>query len=179
MYVALAALQGSAPTPAGGIVVGVALLAVMALGLPAVVLGLPGLWLMVAGMAALSLLGFAGLVPPVAAAVAALAVELVELLILRRFGRVFGGSRRAFWGAVAGGFLGMFVGVPIPVVGPVLTAFAGTFLGALAVTLLETGSVSNSTRVGWGMVLARTASVGMKTGTGMALLVWALLLVVF
>ena len=95
------------------------------------------------------------------------------------FGRAYGGSRRAFWGAVAGGFLGIFVGLPIPLVGPVLTAFLGTFLGALLVTLVETRSLAGSTRVGWGMVLARTASVGLKMGTGVAFLVWAVVLVVF
>lgn len=158
---------------------GGALLLVMALGLPAVAVGLPGLWLMVAGMAGLTLLGFAGWVPAAIAVAAALGVELLELLILRRFGRTHGGSRGAFWGAVAGGFLGLFVGLPVPVVGPVLTAFLGTFLGALAVTLRQTRSLAASTRVGWGMVLARTASVGLKMGTGMALLAWALLLVVF
>lgn len=158
--------------------VGGALLLLMALGLPAVAVGLPGLWLMVTAMAGLALLGFSGWTPVGVAAGAALAVEVLELLILRRFGRAYGGSRRAFWGAVAGGFLGLFAGLPVPVVGPVLTAFVGTFLGALAVTLLETRSLAASTRVGWGMVLARTASVGLKMGTGMALLAWALLLVV-
>lgn len=163
----------------GGTAVGLLAVALMALGLPAIVAGLPGLWLMALAMAALWLLGFAGW-PPVAVAFGAVLVaELLELWILNRFGRARGATPRAFWGAVAGGFLGMFVGLPVPVVGPILTAFLGTFLGALTVTLLETRSLSSATRVGWGMVLARTASVGLKAGTGMALLAWALLLVLF
>jgi hypothetical protein len=157
---------------------GLAVVAVMALGLPALVLGLPGLWLMVVGLGVLALLGFAGWVPPAVGVGAVLAAELAELGLLNRFGRARGATRRAFWGAVLGGFLGIFVGVPVPVVGPVVAAFFGTFLGALAVTLVETRSLPGAARVGWGMVLARTAAVVVKVGTGAALLAWALLLVV-
>jgi hypothetical protein len=160
------------------VLTGLAVVAVMALGLPALVLGLPGLWLMVAGLGVLSLLGFAGWLPPAVGVGAVLAAELAELGLLKRFGRARGATRRAFWGAVAGGFLGILVGLPVPLVGPVVAAFTGTFLGALAVTLVETRSLPGAARVGWGMVLARTAAVVVKAGTGSALLAWALLLVV-
>lgn len=154
-----------------------AVLGLMALSLLAIPFGLPGLWIMVVGVAALAMLGHTAWTSLLLAFLAVAAVEVMELLILRRFGAAYGGSRRAFWGAVAGGFLGLFAGLPVPLVGPVLTAFLGTFVGALAVTWLETRSLPASTRVGWGMLLARATSVGLKLGAGMALLVWAVLMV--
>ena len=94
----------------------------------------------------------------------------VELLVVSRFGRAYGGSRRAFWGAVIGGMAGLFVGVPVPLVGPVITAFVGTFLGAGVVTLVETRSIGRSARVGWGVVLARTVAVALKVGVSVAVI---------
>lgn len=95
----------------------------------------------------------------------AASAELAEFAVVARFGRAFGGSGRAFWGAVIGGTVGLFMGLPIPLVGPVLTAFLGSFAGAGAVTFAETRSVGRSARVGWGVLLARTVAVGLKTAT--------------
>ncbi len=156
-----------------------AVLVLMAVALLAIPFGLPGLWVMVAGVAALVMLGHTAWTTLLVAFLLVAAVEVAELLILRSFGAAYGGSRRAFWGAVAGGFLGLFAGLPVPLVGPVLTGFLGTFLGALAVTWLETRSLPDSTRVGWGMLLARATSVGLKLGAGVALLIWGVLVVAF
>lgn len=161
----------------GGLLAGLGVALLMGVAWLAIPFGVPGLWLMVVGVAGLALLGLTGWTPVAVALGLALVAEAVELWVLRHFGARYGGSPRAFWGAVAGGFLGVFVGLPVPLVGPVLTAFLGTFLGALAVSWLETRSLAGSTRVGWGMVLARTVSVGLKMGTGVALLVWAVFLV--
>jgi uncharacterized protein YqgC (DUF456 family) len=60
---------------------------------------------------------------------------------------------------------GLFVVVPVPVIGPLITAFLGSFIGAGVVTWYETRSWERSTRVGWGLVLARTAAVGLKVAT--------------
>jgi len=98
------------------------------------------------------------------------AAELGEFVVLRRFGERFGGSKGAFWGAIVGGMAGLFVGVPIPVVGPIITAFIGTFLGAGLVTLFETRSIERSTRVGFGLVLARTAAVALKVATAVLMI---------
>jgi uncharacterized protein len=125
-------------------------------------LGLPGLWVIVVITLTLVLAGHVGWGIGIGVAVAAAVAELLELLVLGRFGRAFGGSRRAFWGAVLGGLLGLFVGVPVPVVGSVVTAFVGTFLGAGLVTWVETRSLQRSARVGWGVLLARTVAVALK-----------------
>lgn len=142
--------------------IAIAVVAAMLVALVMIPVGLPGLWIIVATTLALAFAGHlpwgAGLV----VAVAAVAAEAAELLVVSRFGRAFGGSRWAFWGAVLGGMAGLFVGIPVPVVGPVVTAFLGTFLGAGAVTFMETRSIGRSTRVGWGVLLARTAAVALK-----------------
>lgn len=68
-----------------------------------------------------------------------------------------------------GGMIGLFVGMPVPIVGPMITAFMGTFVGAGLVTLLETRSLERSAKVGWGVLLARTASVAMKVGVAVVI----------
>lgn len=142
--------------------ISIAVVAAMAGGLMMIPLGLPGLWLIVATALALVLAGHLSWSAGGVVAVVAVLAEAAELLVVSRFGRAFGGSRRAFWGAVLGGMAGLFVGIPVPVVGPVVTAFLGTFLGAGVVTLMETRSIGRSARVGWGVLLARTAAVALK-----------------
>ena len=80
--------------------------------------------------------------------------------------------------AAVGGCAGLFVGVPVPVVGPVVTACLGTFLGALGVTWLETRSWGQSARVGWGVMLARATAIALKVGGGVVLLLWVTVLLV-
>ncbi len=75
-------------------------------GLLLMPLGLPGLWLMLAaGLATLA--------------------EILELTLTARYTKKYGGSSRAGWGALFGGLAGAFMGVPIPIVGSVIGAFAG------------------------------------------------------
>lgn len=149
----------------------IAVVLAMLVGLVLIPFGIPGLWLMVVVVLGLVLAGTLSWKLGLAAAAAAAVAELAEFLVLQRFGRRFGGSRKAFWAAVAGGMAGLFVGLPVPLVGPLLTAFIGTFVGAGLVTWLETRSLEHSTRVGWGLVLARTVAVALKVATGVAMLV--------
>lgn len=133
--------------------------------------GLPGLWL----MAALTLIGLPmGLVGwgtlAIVAAVA-LSAEAVEFILVKRLGEKFGASRKAFWGAVIGGMAGLFVGVPIPVVGPILTAFLGTFVGAAVVTFFETRSLAAASRVGTGTLLGRAVAAATKVAAGVFILI--------
>lgn len=143
---------------------------VMLLGIAMIPLGLPGLWLIVVVTLGLVLAGEVGWSVGLLVAGVALVAEAAEFMVVSRFGRAYGGSRRAFWGAVIGGMLGLFVGFPVPLVGPVITAFVGTFLGAGAVTLLETRSLGRSARVGWGVVLARTVAVALKVGVAVSVI---------
>ena len=132
-------------------------------------IGLPGLWIIVLIVLGLVVAGSLTWTFGLIATGVAAAAELGELLVLRRFGTVYGGSRKAFWGAVLGGVIGLFVGVPIPLIGPLVTAFFGTFVGAGLVTFLETRSIARSTRVGWGFLVARTAAVGLKVASAVVL----------
>lgn len=145
--------------------------ALMALLLLAVPLGLPGSWLMLAvllvGLVAgrVGWLTFVGLVLLVGGA------EIVEFLLVRRTSLRYGGSSRAFWGAVAGGLAGVAVGVPVPLVGSLLAGLAGTFLGAAAVALWEERRAGPAARIGWGALVGRALSAVVKTGAGVVVLV--------
>lgn len=151
-------------------ILGGAVVVLMLVALATIPLGLPGLWLMVVVTLGLTLAGSVGWKVGLGAAAAAGVAEIAEFFVLQRFGRRYGGSRLAFWGAVLGGLAGLFVGIPVPLVGPLITALMGTFLGAGLVTWIQTRSLEASTRVGWGLVLARTAAVGLKVATGLALI---------
>jgi len=152
------------------VLIGVASVLVMLGCLLVIPLGLPGLWLMVVVVLGLVLAGSLSWTFALIASGAVAATELGEFVVLRRFGKLYGGSSRAFWGAVIGGMAGLFVGVPVPVIGPLFTAFFGTFLGAGLVTFFETRSVERSARVGWGLVLARTTAVALKVATAIVLI---------
>ena len=152
------------------VLIGVAIVFVMCVCLLVIPLGLPGLWLMIVIVLGLVLAGSLTWTFALIAAGAVAATELGEFAVLRRFGTRYGGSGRAFWGAVIGGMAGLFIGVPIPLIGPLITAFFGTFLGAGLVTFIETRSVERSARVGWGLVLARTAAVALKVATAVVLI---------
>ena len=57
----------------------------------------------------------------------AVIAEVVEFMLAGRFAQRYGGSRRAGWGAIIGGMVGAFMGVPIPIIGSVIGAFVGFF----------------------------------------------------
>lgn len=141
--------------------------------------GLPGLWCIVVMSLGLVLLGQLTWTIGLVVAGAALVAELAEFIVLRRFGRAYGGSTRAFWGAVVGGMAGLFVGLPVPVVGPLITGFAGTFLGAGLVTWFETASLERSARVGWGVLLARTVAVALKVAVAVGVIGLVALMLIF
>ena len=152
--------------------------AVMALALITVPFGLPGVWIMVGVLLVAAVLGAVPWTTLLALGVLAGAAEAAEFWLLKKMGTRYGGSRRAFWGAILGGFAGLVVGLPVPLIGSVVAAFVGSFLGAAAVTLYETRSASHATRVGWGVFLARLGSVVLKVGVGAVVLavgVWELI----
>lgn len=150
---------------------GLLITALMALSILLIPIGLPGLWLMVV---LVGLGTWVGEVAPwvlvTALALTALA-ELAEWLIVRRMNLQYGGSPRAFWGAIGGGLVGVVVGAPVPVVGSVVAGFLGSFLGAALVTYWEIRDLDAARRVGWGVLLARVFAVAVKVGVGMAILV--------
>jgi uncharacterized protein YqgC (DUF456 family) len=145
---------------------------VLLLALFLVLLGLPGLWLMI-GVALLynwlaaPVFGVGSLV---VVALLALVAEVLEFTLSARYTRKYGGSPRAGWGAILGGFVGAFVGIPVPVVGSVIGAFVGAFAGALILEITRAEATRGSaTRVAWGALIGRVVAAGAKTGIGCAI----------
>ena len=149
--------------------VAVALVLIELAALCMVALGLPGTWVQVAVAGAIAWTMDAGGRSFLAIVALAVAGELVELASARWGAQRFGGSRRAAWGALAGGFAGLFVGVPVPIVGPLVTSFVGTFAGAIVGEMWGRGLVAPELRIGLGAVIGRAVGVGVKLGIAMAI----------
>src|SRR5512132_482202 len=148
---------------------------VIALSLILIVLGFPGLWIMVATAVTYNLIvpgDPIGWVTLIAVGVLALVAELLEFSLTGRYARKYGGSRRAGWGAILGGIVGAMVGVPVPIVGPVIGAFVGSFLGALIAELTGGSSTGDAARVAKGALIGRVVSTGLKIGIGFTIGVW-------
>lgn len=155
----------------GATILSVLGLLVMAGALLIVPLGLPGSWIMLAVVAVGAVTGQVGWTTVgLLAGLVALA-EAAEFLLVRSLSLRYGGSGAAFWGAVAGGLVGVVVGAPVPVVGSLLAGVAGTFVGAMAVSWWKTREARAAARVGWGAVLGRAASAAVKTAAGIVVLV--------
>lgn len=140
-------------------------------GLLLVPLGLPGNWLMVGVVLVGAALGEVGVPLAVGLTAVAAGAEAGEFLLVKRFSERHGGSRAAFWGAVAGGLIGAAAGAPVPVAGSLVAAVLGTFLGAVAGALWETRELREAGRIGWGATLGRVAAAAVKTAAGFAILV--------
>src|SRR5437588_3810032 len=100
--------------------------AVILLSLILIVLGLPGLWIMVASAVTYNLIvpgDPIGWVTLVIVGVLALVAELLDISLTGSYARKYGGSRRAGWGAIIGGLVGPLVRFPVPLVGPVMRGF--------------------------------------------------------
>jgi uncharacterized protein len=151
-------------------VVAIVAVVVMALAIVLIPLGWPGTWVMVGIVAMGAVLGEVSVGIVVLVMLIAGAAELVEFLIVQQTSTRYGGSSRAFWGAVIGGTVGVFVGFPVPVLGPVIAGFLGSFLGAAIATIREGGGVTAASRVGWGVVLARVISTGVKVAAAFMVL---------
>lgn len=144
---------------------------VMAAAIFLIPLGLPGLWIMVAIVGVGAIMGHVGaVVLGVVVATAAIA-EALEFFIVRSMSLRYGGTTRAFWGAVLGGFAGLFVGTPVPIIGPVIMGIVGSFVGAAAVAVWETRDARAAARVGWGVVLARVIAAFVKVAAAIVILV--------
>ena len=140
-----------------------------------IVLGLPGLWIMVATAVTYNLMVPGepiGWVTLAAVAVLALVAEVLEFTLAGKYARKYGGSRRAGWGAIIGGIAGAMVGVPIPIVGPVIGAFVGSFMGALIAELTSGSSAGDATRVAKGALIGRAVSTALKIGIGFTIGIW-------
>ena len=144
------------------------------LGLVLVPLGLPGLWVMVAGVVGYGwLTGFRSVGVATIAVVLGLAFlgEIIEAWLGFRFARTFGGSRRSAWGALVGGIVGAVMGVPVPIVGSVIGAFLGSFAGAALFEYSVSRTPDTAVRAGWGAVVGRATAAAAKIALGVVIAV--------
>ena len=146
-------------------------LLVMLAGLFIIPFGLPGLWLMI-GVVAFGV--FSGAIAWWTLAflvVLGIVAELLEFLAVKKLSDRHGGSKAAFWGAIAGGLVGAIVGAPIPIIGSFVAGVVGTFAGAAAVTMYEQRDLSHGMRVGFGAALGRAVAVAIKVAVAVVVLV--------
>jgi len=140
-------------------------------GLLLVPFGMPGTWVQVFVLALATIYGRISLVVLILSIVLAVAGEVAEFVFVKRLTARYGGSRKAFWGALAGGMAGVFLGLPIPVVGSIVAGIAGSFIGAVLVAWLETRDLPAAGRVGWGVILGRVFAAAAKLAAGIVILV--------
>jgi uncharacterized protein len=148
---------------------------VLFVGLILIPLGLPGLWVMLLGILGYgALTDFRGIGLGTLAVVTALAFvgEMIEWWIGFKYTQRYGGSRRAGWGALLGGMVGAFAGIPIPIIGSVIGSFLGSFAGAAIFEF--TRSPDNALRTGWGALLGRMWATAAKTSLGLVMAVVAI-----
>jgi uncharacterized protein YqgC (DUF456 family) len=140
-----------------------------------IVLGLPGLWIMIASAITYNLI-----VPGrpmswltvVGICVLGVVAEVLDFTLAGKYARKYGGSRKAAWGAIIGGMIGAFIGVPVPIVGPVIGALIGSFAGALLGELRQTGDTGAATKVATGALVGRVLGTVIKVGLGFTIAIW-------
>jgi len=153
----------------------ISILAAAALiGLCLIPLGLPGLWVMVAGILAYGwLTGFRSVGVATIAIVLGLAFlgEILDQWLGFHYAKRYGGSTRSGWGALIGGIIGAMIGVPIAIIGSVIGAFLGSFAGAALFEFSYSRHAGVATRAGWGALVGRAAAAAVKIAIGLVIAV--------
>src|SRR3954466_9288535 len=96
------------------------LLAVVIVSIMLIPLGMPGTWIIAVAAAVYRITipdGGVGYFTVTVMFVLAAVSAVIEMMLSARYAKKYGGSRRAGWGAMIGGIVGAFMGIPIPVVG--------------------------------------------------------------
>ncbi len=144
----------------------VILILAMPAGLIAVVLGLPGTWIILTASAVYAWLSdFAVITTQLLLGLLILAAvaELIDFTAGLWGARRYGGSKKAMLGTMLGGLLGAIALAPFLLgVGAVLGAFLGAFAGAFSVTYLQQRKMDDAVRVGWGALVGRIFAMVFK-----------------
>jgi uncharacterized protein YqgC (DUF456 family) len=159
----------------------VILVLAMPVGLIAVVLGLPGTWLILAASVFYGwLTDFAIITMQLLLGLIALAVvaELLDFTAGLWGARRYGGTKKAMVGTMIGGILGAVALSPMLFgFGTIVGAFFGAFVGAFSMTYLEQRKMDEAMRVGWGALLGRVFALvfkGAAVVTMIGLDIWAI-----
>lgn len=137
-------------------------------------MGLPGLWVMVAAAllyAWYTSFHYVGLWTLVILAAIAAIAELIEFFAGSAGAKKAGGSRRAAWGALIGGLLGaILLTIPIPIIGTTIGLCIGVFAGALIGEMSVRDDPAHSIRVGIAATKARVYAIVIKLLFSIAML---------
>lgn len=136
-------------------------------------LQLPGTWLIVvssAGYGWLAGWGRFGVKLVALLLVLAFLGELIEFAMGGIVARRSGGSRRAAWGALIGGFAGMMLlTIPVPLIGTIIGGVLGCFAGAAVAELTLHDDVGRSARVGAWSAVGRIVGLVSKIAIAFAM----------
>lgn len=152
------------------------LIVVQCIGIFFTVLGLPGLWLMVAALAGFAWItkfghyvGWPELITAIA--LAALA-EVMEFVAGSAGAKKAGASRRGMIGAMIGALVGGFLfSIPVPILGTIFGVCFGAFVGAAIVEMGVVGDAGHAGRVGWGAAKGRFWGIVIKLVFGVVILI--------
>lgn len=160
------------------------LLVVGVLGLALNVLGLPGIWLIVAATGVYAwLVGGSYLLWCLGVLILlGITAEIAESAFGGVEAKKAGGSKRGIVGAILGGLAGGLIGtvvIPVPVIGTVIGACVGSFVGAFAVEMVWLKkNAGDSWRIGLGAAKGRLYGTVIKLLFGAVMFlvsaVWAL-----
>jgi len=156
-------------------------------------IGLPGNWLAIACMAGYAWLGpeegraAIGMPVLVGAFLLALLGEVVEFVAGAAGASRAGASRRAtlfsIFGSMGGALLGALIGLPVPVLGPILAAILfggfGAMGGAVYAEWTDGRPWRETWEIGWAAFLGRTFGTLGKSLFGLLIVVLCLLAVCF
>jgi hypothetical protein len=158
-----------------------ALFTLLLTGLFVNLLGLPGLWLMLASAAAYAWVtkwNYVGWQSLTVLLVLAIIAEVVEFVAGSAGAKKAGGSVRGMLGAIVGGLLGGFFLtflVPIPIIGTIVGVCVGTFLGAWGVELMVGKEMDQSVQIGLGAAKGRLVGTLLKSLFGVTMLIVAMI----
>ena len=150
------------------------LLAVQVLGLGLTLVGLPGIWVMVAALVGFGWITgwnvYVGWPGVITALVLAVLAEVVEFVAGSAGAKKAGGSGRAAIGAIVGGLVGALVfSIPVPIIGTIFGACLGCFIGAAVVEMGVKDDAGQAMRVGWGAAKGRFWATLLKLGFGVVI----------
>jgi uncharacterized protein YqgC (DUF456 family) len=152
-------------------------------GLVAVVLGLPGTWMILGASVLYSWVTDFGVITIQLLLLLFLLAAVAEALEFTAGlwgARRYGGSKKAMIGTLIGGLLGAIALTPMLFgFGSILGAFFGAFAGAYVVTYVEQRKMEEAIRVGWGALVGRVLAMvfkGAAVVTMIGLNIWAIFL---
>ncbi|CAN5617663.1 hypothetical protein BH10PLA1_BH10PLA1_17640 [soil metagenome] len=154
------------------------LLLVQIAGLVVALFQLPGLWLMLAGVGIYAWVtaahGYVSVSSLIVLFMLTLLAEVVEFVAGGAGAKKAGASKLGMVAAMVGDIVGAIAGtplIPIPVIGTIVGACVGSFIGAMAIEWIKERDVSHSVRVGYGAAKGRFLGMAGKLTIGVVILV--------